>query len=140
VISIVAYVIAVPGLSSDFDYVQDDVFSNGPPADTRSLSITTESTLKDNSFSGQEDFSSGGETGRIYCIIVGNYVNPENAMSVAEKYNSLGYQTNIITTTLSGGEKAELVPARIFSNYKDATSFLCEYRRRVEPGAWIFSN
>jgi hypothetical protein len=139
VISLVAYVIVVPGLSSDFGHIRENVFAIDPYGNTGVTGVTPGSTLTDNSLAGQEDYSSEVETGRIYCIIVGTYVNPENARHAAEKYDSQGYRTNIVTATLSGGKKAQLVAVRIFSNYSDAASFLTEFRNRIAPEAWIFA-
>lgn len=140
VISIIAFVIVVPGLTSGFGYMQDNVILNDRADNAGSLSSISGSTPEDDLFTGQDDYSLREGTGRIYCIIVGSYVNPENAGNAVEKYNSLGYRTSIITTTLANGGKAELVAVRIFSNYNDAASFLSEFRSRVAPEAWIFSN
>lgn len=140
VISLVAYVIVVPGLYSDFNHLQESIFTNNPPAYQGTPGVTTGSVLTDNRFITQENYSSANEAGKTYCIIVGSFVNPENARIAAEKYNRQGYQTNIITTSFTGGKKAELVAVRIFSNFNDASSFLSDFRSRVEPEAWIFSN
>jgi hypothetical protein len=136
VISIVAYLIVVPVLFSDLNNADEDILIVDPLQTTTTLSSTGKEIRSDPRIKQQETYS----IGKIYCIIVGSYINPENARTAAEKFNRQGYQTNIITTTLADGRKAELVSVRIFNNYDDAASFLNEFRSNITPEAWIYSN
>jgi hypothetical protein len=70
-----------------------------------------------------------------YNIIVGSFINSENAKSLAEKYNKMGYNTAIIKPE---GSKFELVSAECMGNFKRATERLDAFRDTVQIEAWVY--
>ncbi|MFO7621994.1 MAG: SPOR domain-containing protein [Bacteroidales bacterium] len=83
---------------------------------------------------------SEGEIRKTYYIIVGSFVNPNNAKLVAEKYRSLGYQTSIVRTANRIGNNVELVSVKTFNNYDDAVLFQIDLIGKVGSKSWIYSN
>lgn len=70
-----------------------------------------------------------------YNIIVGSFINSENAKSLAEKYNVMGYNASIIKPE---GSKFELVSAECMSNFKRAAERLEAFRDTVQIEAWVY--
>jgi hypothetical protein len=76
----------------------------------------------------------------IYYLIIGSFINKENANQVARQYRRQGYYTSIISTTNSNGNKAELVSVKTFGNYDEAVRYLREFQSKVDPKAWLYPN
>jgi predicted TIM-barrel enzyme len=70
-----------------------------------------------------------------YNIIVGSFINSENAKLLAEKYNGMGYNTSIIKPE---GSKFELVSAERMGNFKIAAERLEAFRDTVQIEAWVY--
>lgn len=135
-VSLVSYLIVIPSLFTE--RTQEIIYSPQQLRSPATLNADFETTMADQAFASHDDYVTGTDIGKIYCIIVGSYINPDNARAAAERYNQQGYQTNIIGATISDGKKAELVSIRIFGNYDEAVTFLQEIRNRVAPQAWIY--
>jgi hypothetical protein len=108
----------------------------------RTLVVTSDtfgvrSVTIDNS---EEVIISGENTKNQFFIIIGSFANPENAKLAAGQYRSRGYNTSIIRTTNSYGNKVDMVSVRTFSNYEEATSYLKELQGEIDPGAWIYQD
>jgi hypothetical protein len=82
----------------------------------------------------------GGDSGNMYFIIIGSFINTENANLAARQYHSQGYITSIIRTTNRNGNKAELVSVKTFSNYDEAVKYLKEFQNKVDSKAWLYPN
>jgi hypothetical protein len=81
-----------------------------------------------------------GEIRDTSYIIVGSFINPENAKLVAAKYRSLGYKTSIISATNRNGIKAELVSVNTFNNFNEAIRYLRGFQSKFDSKAWIYLN
>jgi hypothetical protein len=75
-----------------------------------------------------------------YYIITGSYVNPENAKAAAEQYQSQGYETTIIPTSNSKGERISMLSVGTFNNADEAKNFLQVFHQKVNRNAWLYSN
>jgi hypothetical protein len=74
-----------------------------------------------------------------YHVIIGTFINPENAKTAAEQYRSQGYETTILNTTNRQGNRAQLVSVRVFYSSDEASVFLKEFQKRVDPKAWLYA-
>ena len=81
-----------------------------------------------------------GDPGHLYNIIIGSFVNSENANFAAKQYQSYGYKTSIIRTTNHNGNKIELVSVKSFNNFNNAVEYLREFKSKVKSDAWIYPN
>jgi len=88
----------------------------------------------------EEEKLPGGDSSNMFYIIIGSFINSENANLVARQYSSQGYSTSIITTTNRNGKKAELVSVKTFNNHDEAVKYLKEFQSKVDPKAWIYPN
>lgn len=72
-----------------------------------------------------------------YNIIVGSFITPEFAKSLAAEYNEMGYNTRIIRPSNS---KFELVAAEGHKSLKKAMTRLDQFRDTVQIESWIYVN
>jgi cell division protein FtsN len=74
-----------------------------------------------------------------YYIIAGSFSVAANANRVAARYASSGYDAKVIypDTAVSFGHY--LVSLKVFGNYDEASVYLKEIRKKVDSGAWIWS-
>jgi hypothetical protein len=70
-----------------------------------------------------------------YNIIVGSFITPEYAKSLAEVYKGKGYSTSIIK--MEGG-RFELVSAEAHDSFRQALNRLTEFQDTIEPDAWMY--
>lgn len=88
----------------------------------------------------EADKLSAGDSSNLFYIIIGSFINSENANLVARQYSSKGYNTGIIRAVNRNGKKAELVSVKTFNNYDEAVKFLKEFQDKVDSKAWIYPN
>jgi hypothetical protein len=107
----------------------------------RVVSVTkaNEETQSDYVVKFEKEKIFGGDVRKMYYIIVGSYINPENAKLANKQYRNLGYQTNIIRATIRNGTNADLVSIKTFNNFDEAVRYLREFRRKVDSKTWIYS-
>jgi hypothetical protein len=70
-----------------------------------------------------------------YNIIVGSFITPEYAESLAEAYKRQGYDPNVI---MMQGKRFQLVSAEGYDNFSNAYARLKEFQDTVEINAWIY--
>ena len=70
-----------------------------------------------------------------YNIIVGSFITPEYAKSLAEEYKSKGYKVNILQ--MPGG-RFELVSAESFDKIRPAVEKLKDYQENIVVDAWLY--
>jgi hypothetical protein len=70
-----------------------------------------------------------------YNIIVGSFITPEYARSLAEEYKSKGYNVRILQ--MPGG-RFELVSAESFDKLRPAIVKLRDYQENIVVDAWIY--
>jgi hypothetical protein len=70
-----------------------------------------------------------------YNIIVGSFITPEYARSLAEEYRQKGYNVRILK--MEGG-RFELVSAEAHSNLNKAIGRLKEFQDNIVTDAWIY--
>ena len=70
-----------------------------------------------------------------YNIIVGSFLTPEYASSMAAEYGKMGYTPTILKVD---GSKFELVAAEGHQNFRKAFSRLEQFRDTVSIDAWIY--
>lgn len=75
-----------------------------------------------------------------YYIIIGSFINPENAKLASKEYRGKEYNTNFIKKTNQNGIKSELVSVKTFNNFDEAVNYLREFQRLVDSKAWIYTN
>jgi hypothetical protein len=68
-------------------------------------------------------------------IIVGSFITPEYAKSLAESYRRKGYDTKILSVQ---GSRFELVSAEAHQTFRNAFVRLKEFQDTVEFQAWIY--
>lgn len=79
------------------------------------------------------------ETIKKYYIIVGSFINSDNAKLEAQKYQNLGYQTSIIKKTNSNGNRVEMVSIITFSGYYETVKCQRELISKAGYQTWIYS-
>ncbi|HLP74265.1 MAG TPA: hypothetical protein VK155_15270 [Bacteroidales bacterium] len=72
-----------------------------------------------------------------YNIIVGSFITPEYAKSMAAEYTSMGYSTRLIKPANS---KFELVAAEGHKSLRKAITRLEQFRDTVQLESWIYVN
>jgi len=92
----------------------------------------------DSSFNVNKEKNPERDTVTNYYIIIGSFTNPENARSAVKQYRNKGYNTSIINSTNSKGNKAELVSVATFNNPEDAVRYLRDFQSKANPKAWIY--
>ena len=70
-----------------------------------------------------------------YNIIVGSFVTPAYASSLAEEYGKMGYTTKILKVD---GSQFELVAAESHKNFRAAVRRLDQFHDTVSIDAWIY--
>ncbi len=70
-----------------------------------------------------------------YNIIVGSFITPEYAKSLAELYKNRGYDTRIIKME---GSRFELVSAEAHNNFRQAFKRLKEFQDTINFEAWMY--
>ena len=70
-----------------------------------------------------------------YNIIVGSFITPEYAKSLAEEYKSKGYNVRILQ--MPGG-RFELVSAESFDKLRPAIMKLKDYQENIVVDAWLY--
>ena len=100
----------------------------------------TEETSLDSAVRFEAEKLDGGNSGNLYFIIIGSFINTENANLAARQYRNQGYRTSIIRTTNRNGNKAELVSVKAFSDYDEAVRYLREFQSKVDSKAWLYPN
>lgn len=72
-----------------------------------------------------------------YNIIVGSFITPEFAKSMAEEYTQMGYNVRIIKPSNS---RFELVAAEGHKSLKTAISRLAQFQDTVQIESWLYIN
>ncbi|HAM10467.1 MAG TPA: hypothetical protein DDY34_14905 [Bacteroidales bacterium] len=70
-----------------------------------------------------------------YNIIVGSFITPEYARSLAEEYKNKGYNVRILP--MPGG-RFELVSAESFDQFRPAVAKLKDYQENIVVDAWLY--
>jgi hypothetical protein len=70
-----------------------------------------------------------------YNIIVGSFITPEYARSLAEEYKTKGYNVRILQ--MPGG-RFELVSAESFDKFRPAYDKLKDYQENIVIDAWLY--
>ncbi|EFK96799.1 conserved hypothetical protein [sediment metagenome] len=68
-------------------------------------------------------------------IIVGSFITPEYARTLAEEYTSKGHNVRILQ--MQGG-RFELVSAEAFNNLRQAIDKLKDYQENIVLDAWLY--
>ena len=74
----------------------------------------------------------------IYYLIIGSFINHENAKLAANHYRNQGYETNIISITNLNGKRVELVSVKTFKDEDEADRYLKEFKSNIDSKAWIY--
>ncbi len=98
----------------------------------------SEVSQTDSSVRTEEEKPADNNTEGYYYIIVGTFTNHANARAAAGKFGSQGYQTTIISSVTSRGNKAELVAVKSFPDREKAKEYLAGFKEKVDPRAWIY--
>ncbi len=72
-----------------------------------------------------------------YNIIVGSFITPAYAVSYAEEYRKMGYDTKIIK---KAGSRFEFVSAESHDSFRKAVSRLSQFQDTVEIDSWLYIN
>jgi hypothetical protein len=70
-----------------------------------------------------------------YNIIVGSFITPEYAKSLAEVYRNKGYNPRILKVE---GSRFELVSAEVHDSFRRAVARLSEFQDTIELEAWMY--
>lgn len=70
-----------------------------------------------------------------YSIIVGSFLTPAYASTLAREYGEMGYNTRILKID---GSKFELVAAEAYNDFNKAKARLTRFRDTVELDSWIY--
>ena len=70
-----------------------------------------------------------------YNIIVGSFITPAYAKSLAEEFQELGYDTRIIKMD---GSRFELVSAEVHENFRTAVARLKQFQDTVQFDSWLY--
>lgn len=70
-----------------------------------------------------------------YSIIVGSFLTPAYANSLAREYGEMGYKTRILKVD---GSSFELVSAESYNDLNKAKARLTQFRDTVELDSWIY--
>lgn len=97
-------------------------------------------TLQDSLVISEEEMLTEEDTKNQFYIIVGAYVNPENARAVARQFRNKGYQTSIIRRTNNFGNNLDMVSVNTFSNYEEALIYINQFRSKVDSSAWVYKS
>jgi hypothetical protein len=70
-----------------------------------------------------------------YNIIIGSFITPAYAKSLAEEYRNMGYDTRIIKME---GSRFELVSAEGHENFRTAVARLKQFQDTVQFDSWLY--
>jgi len=113
--------------------IQDSIRVADSIKQAQDFLLARENTRLDSLQRAEEEQRLANET--RYNIIVGSFVTPEYATSMADEYTKMGYKVQVIKP---GNSKFQLVAAEGHKSLRTAISRLAAFQDTVQIESWIY--